>query len=184
MRYFLAVLLLGATLRANAQQPAIEASQRVRLSYDCRTRTLSAGQVRSECQRKSGTVIVLRGDTLILSAGSATKTHRLSAVTRIEVSRGRRSHGLTGAVIGAPVGAVAGLAILTLANGAWVCGDYEIGALCGAVAGGGVIGGALLGALVGGAVKTDRWEDVSFNSVRVTIVPQPTRFGLSAAFYF
>jgi hypothetical protein len=73
---------------------------------------------------------------------------------------------------------------LTLANGAWVCGDYEIGALCGLVAGGGVIGGALLGALVGGSVKSDRWEDVSFNSVRVTIVPQPTRFGLSAALYF
>ena len=178
-------LLLASTLRANAQQPPlVETGQRVRLSYDCRTRTLSTGAAQTNCRRTSGTVTALRADTLILTVGKLTASHPLSAVTRLEVSRGRKSKWLTGAAIGAPVGALAGVGILTLANGQWVCGDYEVGGLCWVVVGAGTIGGGLLGALVGAIAKTERWEEASLNRLRVTILPQGHRFGVRAALHF
>ena len=79
-------------------------------------------------------------------------------ITRLEVSRGRRSHPGRGAGIGALVGAAAGLA-LGLAASADNSGWFEIGP--GEVASATLVMGGIgagVGAIVGGLSHSERWE--------------------------
>jgi len=91
-------------------------------------------------------------------------------IARMEISRGSKSRALLGAGIGFGVGV--GLTIVTLSNGS-VCnseetcnaGDWAKGiAIFGGV-------GAGLGALVGLLFRTDRWEPVPWERIRVSFTP-------------
>jgi hypothetical protein len=49
----------------------------------------------------------------------------------------------------------------------------------------GGLGGALIGALIGSASKTDRWQEVPLDRLRVSLGPQRDgRFGLGASVRF
>jgi len=115
-----------------------------------------------------GIVDELRADSLCLTPDRSGEMATIpwATVSKIEVSRGTKSKLWLGAGIGFAVGFVPMFASCTAGG----CGDMEdYGACCigyGSLAG---LGGALLGALVGSAFKTERWEELPLESVRISI---------------
>ena len=114
----------------------------------------------------------------------------LASVTRLEVSRGRKSNAGRGAKIGALVlgipGVIAGLALVgrELCGGLGSCSDVgpEVVVVLGAVGAG---TGALIGAVIGYAIRTERWVDLPPDQLRVNLVPQRDgRFGLGLSVRF
>jgi len=92
-----------------------------------------------------------------------------SDVAKLEVVRGKKSHWLAGALAGAG----GGLALTAL-----YCNDPPLGDTCdsGEWAGtaaffGGI--GAASGALVGALIRTDRWETVPADGLKVSVSPVP-----------
>lgn len=123
--------------------------------------------------RIEGTVIGLDERSLVLGGierGPLTLSRE--AITHLDVSTGRRRQTLRGTLIGAGIGLVA------------------MGVLCGGDSGGcaevsGVAtAGALLGAGVGALVKTDRWQTVPLDGVRVTLTPARRGVGLAVSIGF
>jgi hypothetical protein len=117
--------------------------------------------------RVVGRLVSWRGDTLRLLPQSRADTIpvAMSAVTRLEVSRGRRRPWLRGGVMGfaagAAVGAVAGAIVGSQENceGSLApCGPAFGATALGMF--GGVIGG-LVGVSVGAARRADRWEPIA-----------------------
>ncbi len=113
----------------------------------------------------------------------------LAQLTRLDVYRGRKSNWGKGALIGGSVLGAAGLGLSI----AWVgngcegfdgCNDQEAAIVAVST----VItfaGGALLGAVTGAFIKSDKWEEVPLDQLRVSFVPQRDgrfAFGLSVAF--
>ncbi len=105
-----------------------------------------------------------------------------SGITRIEISRGRRSQARRGILLGA----VLGLAVVALK-------DVGCGADCAAsnpsaaFVAGAVAGGALAGAGVGTLMRSERWESLPWAAgpAQRSSVPLPTRslaVGLSVSF--
>jgi hypothetical protein len=113
---------------------------------------------------------------------------QLPSLTRLEVHRGYRGRAGRGALMGAGALGAAGLAwAIVGCNTTWPCdgsdGDFRpiIYAVSG---GGGAVIGAIFGALIGSQIKSDRWEDVPLNRVRVNVVPSggPLRLGFTLVF--
>lgn len=102
----------------------------------------------------------------------------LASIGSIEVSRGMRSHGGTGAVVGLLLGAVGG-ALWGSATGEETCPEngwlpcFEKGemAVFGAITLGGL--GAGLGWLVGHAIRSERWETIPLDNIRVGVAANP-----------
>jgi len=173
-----AVFVLAPLSNAIAQQQPLQAGQRVRVTAP----TLGI-------RKQAATFEALRGDTLIVVADSIMDCP-LASVTRLDVSRGRRSNALKGLGFGAAAGAVIGAAV-----GAWgahrdtptseavFC--YEGTAAC--AAGGALAVGAfggLVGLGVGALAKTDRWEELPLDRLRVSVVPRRDGFGVGARIAF
>lgn len=122
-------------------------------------------------EKQATTFQALRNDTLVVAADS-TMHCPVASITRLEVLGGRRRHTWLGAGIGAGVGLVAGAA-----TGAIICADPDVwcsatGEAAALGAGIGVASGALLGAGVGALFKTDRWEEVPLDRVRLSLRPR------------
>ena len=112
-------------------------------------------------------------DTLILGATECP----LASVTRLDVSRGLKSNGGVGAAIGFPAGALLTVAYCKAVDKTG-CELFDddltpfLALVFGAL--GGVVGG-----IVGHNIKTDRWEEVPLERLRVSLTPQPDgRFAL------
>ena len=125
--------------------------------------------------KHSGTLVAVDGDTLTVDNLQVALTN----LTRLDVYMGWQGHAGTGAVVG---GLVVGVpsAILTAALCASL-GDVSCqapdGAAIGLLVGGAA--GALVGAGVGLLIKSDRWEEVPLDRLRVSFAPQRDgRFGL------
>ena len=116
-------------------------------------------------RRVTGTLIGVEGDSLRLAVGKRdTVGVPVSAVTRLEESRGRRANYTKGAVIGGGVGLALGLGVGLLADFGRSLGcespsctsnlgeALAIGGLAGAGVGAGV------GALLAGAFPKERWQ--------------------------
>ena len=102
----------------------------------------------------------------------------MNSVTRIESFAGRRSNALNGAVAGFLPFALVG-AVLYAADP----GDesYTGGAaLWYGIVSGAV--GAIIGSVIGSLIKTDRWEEVPRETLRVSFVAQPAAVGIRIAF--
>ncbi len=132
-----------------------------------------------------GAISDLARDTLVLQratdGGSDSWSVAVADITRLEVSQGKKSNWKTGMW----VGTVSGIAIGTLA-GAAACEDSlfskgECVAMTGAA---GMLIGVPLGTLVGALIKTERWENVPMEVVRVSIVPQASglTLGISVSY--
>jgi hypothetical protein len=150
------LLAVARPLPTSAQAPPIEPATRVRV-------TISDHGI-----RHVGALRAVDGDTLVLDTLRLART----AITRLEVSRGRKGHAVLGAVIGAVtlgvVGAVGGAAYSQIP-------DYpddvtETAALGG---GAGLVLGGLIGAGVGALIKSDRWEEASFDQLHVSFMRWP-----------
>ena len=137
------------------------------------TAPLAAGQrVRVTAPASSPTPIVgafarLATDTLVIETPASVWRIPRGSVTRIDVSRGTKSHAGQGALYGGIVGA--GVAAVALGTSS-LCADLEAGGTCAVVgAAGGGVAGALLGALIGSATKSERWKEVPPTRLRVTL---------------
>jgi hypothetical protein len=119
-------------------------------------------------EKQQATFQALRGDTLAVTADSAMALS-LSSVTRLDVYRGQKSNLLLGMGVG--FGAGAGLGALV---GATV--DCENGfgneeTCVGLGAAGGAVVGLLVGTTAGLLIKSDRWEEVPLDRLRVSFAP-------------
>jgi hypothetical protein len=125
------------------------------------------------------------GGNLVVSSASSTLQYPLSAVSRLELYGGRQSHPWRSAGIGFLTGYATGFLVWVAA--AEGCYEGASTASCAAVLGGGMgaITGTLIGAFVGGVlVKTDRWDEVTLDGVRLGLIPRPDGFGVGASFAF
>ncbi len=137
-----------------------------------------------------GTFVTWEVDTLVVQSNGDTLSVPANLVTRLDVSRGRKTNTGKGAGIGFLLGGLVGAVIVYASYeecvGGWAClGDLGPGAN---VAAGGVIGGLgglVAGALIGLEIQTDRWQEVPLDRLRVSLGPQRDgRFGVGASVRF
>ena len=164
MRYLalvLVALFVATSSPLAAQEAPVEPGTRVRVKAP----PLQPDWVR-------GTVVGWESGSLVLEPekpdGNTPLTLARDQITRLDVHRGTKSKALLGAGIGFGVGV--GWTVLlfeSICNSEEECdaGDWAKGiAIFGGV-------GAGLGALVGLLFKTDRWEAVPLEGIRVTFMP-------------
>lgn len=128
-----------------------------------------------------GMVVEMDDKSMVLS----TDRHRpvrvsRQAITRLDVSTGRRGRALKGMAIGGAIGAGT-FAVIPREE---YCADYDFGETCPTKAemvGTGIVGGALWGALIGHFIKTDRWSPVPLEGAQVRLAPTRGRAGLGLA---
>jgi hypothetical protein len=148
---------------AGTTASAVSAQGSLVLDLPIRVTTVTA---KSGLRRYVGVATWLRADSLGLLSDRTEHATPLSAIIRLEKSRGRHSNERFGAVIGVGVGLVLGLTAL---RGQEVDEHDELG---GASAGGVVVlplamlasGG--IGALAGRLIRTERWEEIPKESLR------------------
>jgi hypothetical protein len=132
--------------------------------------------------RIQGLVLGVDGEALLVGSDHA-RPVRIphEAITRLEVSTGRREQALKGMAIG---GAVGGAVFAGIPRDEY-CADYvdplESCPSRAEMVGTGVVGGALWGLLIGHFVKTDRWSSVPVPGPRVTMAPARLRGGWGVA---
>ena len=151
-------------------------------------------ELMTERQRRSllgpppiyGSVVGIRADTLVvkIQGSDAPTAFPVSSLTKLEVSRGKKSNAGRGALVGGTVFAALalGLGIADMGrecpppepgnpfSGFW-CEETEIRHVVAATLVCGGLG-AGLGALIGWAGKSDRWEEVPLDGLRVSLTPQ------------
>ena len=142
-------------------------------------------------RKQAGRFAALRADTLVVAVADSTMTFPVASVTRLELSRGQKSYGGAGARIGFLSGAAIG-AIIGFTEGdecRLICTrsanplSAEARAVLGAISLGGI--GALIGLVAGRLHKTDLWEEVPLDQLRVSVGPQRDgRFGLGLSVRF
>ena len=162
----LTVLLLAPLTDAITQEPPLTPGQRVRVTVP-----------NLDLNKHEETFHQVRSDTLVLESLWCP----LSDVTRLDVYAGRKSHFGLGLVIGAAVGGAAGAVIFGREDACFTHGEgcAGFGLAVGAAS------GALIGGLIGGlAWKTDKWEEVPLDRLRVSVVPQRGGFAFAASVRF
>ncbi len=138
------------------------------------------------CQHSVSTFVAWKADSLVIQSNGDTLTVPVTLLTRLDVSRGRKTNTGEGAGIGFLLGVFAGAAIGLASYECEPCfidlgpGTY---AAAGAVIGG--LGGLVVGALIGSAIETDRWMEMRVASMRVSVAPQRDgRFALGLSVRF
>lgn len=118
------------------------------------------------------TVLALKADTLVLDAEDRVETLEvpLALVQKVEISRGKKSNTGWGAIAGGLIGALLGAAGASSWTDPW-SGESGWGSDAGVVVLGVTAAGAGIGALIGAATKTDRWEEVPLDDIRVGLSP-------------
>jgi hypothetical protein len=177
----ISVVIPSASIRA--QQP-VTPGDRVRVS-NCYPRFLR-GKLRNRCDRHVGTLTALTAQAVTLRVEDMATAVPLDSVTRLEVSRGRKSHLLEGIGIGFLAGAGLGALVGAAVDCTQLLGTTSNQASCtGLGAAAGAASGLLIGAAVGALNKTDRWEEVPLDRLRVSVGPQRDgRFALAMSFSF
>ena len=107
----------------------------------------------------------LRADTLVLE----TTQCPLASVTRLDVSGGRKSNAVVGFLVGAGLGLVGSLAVCNFTDTCQVFSDNDVRGDVVTVSG--LMGGAL-GGITGYLIKTERWEEIPLERLRVSLAPQ------------
>jgi hypothetical protein len=158
----LAVLVLAPLTDAMAQDQPLQPGQRVRVTAP------GLG-----INRQVATFDGLAGDALVVTADS-TMRWPLANVTRLDVHRGRGvsatrwvAMSVGGLALGAGIGWGIGKAIDESCEGTF-CLDLAQGWGLGVGAAIGFVAGFTAGALI----KTDRWEEVPLDRLRVSVGPQ------------
>lgn len=171
-------LLLAPNVTLLAQQvaPSLEPGTRLRLTYPCDRGGRPAPGTESTRCRAVGTLVVLSADTIALTTAESSTSYGRNAVSRVEVSRGYRSHRLAGAGAGFLLGGVATFVVLNSGGSTSLCNqstnqDAVAPLECLGLSALGGVAGAGLGFLVGGFIRTERWQDVPPDRLRVSLAP-------------
>lgn len=187
----LAVLLAPSpTLLAQQPAPVLEPGTRLRLTYPCARESPPAPGAEGAWCRTVGSLVLVRADTIALATAESTTSHGLNAVSRVEVSRGYRSHRLAGAGAGFLLGGVATFVVLSSGGSTSLCNqsanqDAVAPLECLGLSALGGLAGAGLGFLVGGFIRTERWQDVPLDRLRLGLTPRTGgMLGLSLAVLF
>jgi len=165
----LALVALASPTDAVAQELSLRPGQRVRVTVSTVGKNAYEDRFRQ-----------LRGDTLVLESA----WFPLSDVTQLKVHQGRKSVTGWGGLVGLLGGALTG-AIVGYSQGddhglvAWTA-EQKAGLLAAVFGGVGGLGGLLIGALI----RTDKWEGIPLDRLRVSVVPHRDGFGLGASIAF
>lgn len=179
-RCFFPMILMASGAPLMAQEPAagIDAGSRVRLTFPCELALPSSPESAGRTCRSDGRLTLISGDTILMVAGDSTLAYDLNAVSRVEVSRGRKSHWLAGAGIGFVVGAATAYVALNSGGSTSTCdrsanqdavSTGECIALAALVGG---VPGAGLGAVAGLFIRSERWQDVPVDRLQVSVGPE------------
>lgn len=172
------VMSLSAMQAFAQDAPGVSTGSRVRLEAAAVSR-----------KPMTGTILKLDQTSITLSE------HRLSApivvprdaITKMEVSTGRRSKAKAGALIGAAVSIGATALALSGDEGgsacaqAFLCLDLPPREVFVAFAG---VAGACVGALVGRLIGQDKWTPVQASGLRVSVAPKPKGGAIRLSFAF
>jgi hypothetical protein len=182
--FLAALFVLVPYVTVVAQAPAPLPGTRVRVTLPCQPGHQPAGRAAHESCRSEGPLLPLSGQAMALAAAGPDLDAGRDAVTRLEVSRGQRSHWRMGAAIGFLAGAGATFAALR-SGGSTANQDALATHECiGLVTLGGAVG-AGLGAAVGALFQTERWQEVPLRRGGLRLAPQPgARFGLALKLAF
>ena len=152
---FVLICIFGSASTQIAAQEPLASGSRVRVTApDCALRGQAA------------TLQAIRADTLVLE----TTECPMASVTRLDVSRGQKSHALLGAGIGFTAVAL-GVVIYCKTAEFSGCVPYDSDlTLAFALIYGGV--GGVAGGLVGYLIKTERWEEIPLERLRLGLAPQ------------
>ncbi len=167
-----AVLAVGLLVPLASLEGQLQSGQRVRVTApDC------------GLDRQPATFQAFDADTLVLGPMKCP----LVSETHLDVYQGRRANAGKGALIGLAIGG----------GGGAVAGAIALSGSCLDSADGCPLAGAaifalffgppsiLTGAVIGALIKTDRWEEVPLDRVRVSFAPQrDARFGLEVSVPF
>ena len=183
MRIFTAALAVSLAVplsTLSAQQP-LSVGERVRVTQ-CHS-VLNSGDV---CERSVGTLSALSANIGTLRVEDEA-TELVFALDSLEVVRGQKRRVGRGMLMGLAIGGGGGALVGAIAMANTSCeyscdGGLSYGAIFGAVLG--IPAGFLVGGVVGALTKTDRWEQVPLDRLRVSFAPQRDGFalGLSVSF--
>ena len=151
---FVVVLLNVCLATPAASQPTTTLAPGTRVRVTTRDSTL-VEQDGFEVHSRDGvgTLVALKGDSLILASGTARTTWHMPSVTRLEVYRGRESAWPVGALVGAAVAGVGSLILLSTSRSS---SEYEVPEIFVVLVG--AAGGALLGAGIGAPIRRDHLD--------------------------
>ncbi len=170
----MAGLVIAPTPSARAQAPSLERGDRVRLFHPCGDDARSSERTDRSCA-VVGEFLRLEAGNLVLD-GEPVREVRLASVRRLEVSAGDRSYGRVGAAAGFLAGAIGTWVIVHRGGSTSLCDrsanqDAINTRECLGVAALGGLAGAGVGALIGGFIRTERWEAVPLERLRVSLRP-------------
>jgi len=153
--------LLVSPGAACSQEMSVKPGTRIRITE------LQAG-----AQPRSGIVVAAVADTVVLKLdnGGATVAFHKATLSRLELSRGRKTNTARGSMIGRIVGVTAGVmaGLVTCdcsGDAAWTA----VSVTGGIIAGG--FGGAAIGGLIGSVYTTERWSELPVDRWRVSAMP-------------
>ena len=129
-----------------------------------------------------GSIVTVSADSLVLRSEkqSTPLTIPLASVTNLEVSWARESNAGKGSVIGLLAGAGIGFAIGSTKGPFGDTGSKETGAGLAALFG---LGGLMLGGTIGSTIRTEEWEEVPTDRIRLGLLPH-RHGGLALSFSF
>lgn len=169
------------TVRAQTEAP--EAGARVRLTTSCAADRAAADRTAASTCRVVGELLRIESGAVSITTDGSSATYGLDALRRLETSRGTRSHRLVGSLVGLVVGSGATYVVLHQGGSTSKCDrsanqDALSSRECfGLVALGGAVG-AGTGAILGGLIKSERWEEVALDRLRVSVSPDRLRIGM------
>ncbi len=181
------LLIPSAALTVQGQTPLPQPGTRLRLTLPCEQKGPSSAREHRLACRAEGILVLFQSDTITLTTAGSTTSYGVNAVSRVDMSRGFRSHRNAGAVVGFLVGGGTTLALLNTGGSKSYC---DRSANQDAISRGGCIGltalgglaGAGVGAIIGGFFRTERWQNVPLERLRVTVGPQVgSKLGLGLA---
>ncbi len=137
-----------------------------------------------------GTFVALTADSLVVQDSKDTWRVSLASVNQVDLSQGRKSHALFGAGIGLLVGGGVAAAVLYTGGSTSPCDqsanqDAMASAECIGLTALGGVAGAGLGAIVGGLIRTEGWQEIPLERLRVSLRPLAgARIGMALAVVF
>ena len=137
-------------------------------------------------EKSVGTCLSLsQGAMAFEREGLSPLTIAVVSITGLEISRGRKSNDVKGALVGAWFGVTAGalLGAVWQSEHEYDCPEKALCIGVGAAALG--VTGLIIGFTVGTFIKSERWEEVPLDRLRVNIVPlRDGRFALGLSVEF